>query len=82
MKAQRTQSLLEKALEHPSGNRKADVFDEDDFELIEAWLSGRIALAQVKRARGLPLAGTDGYSYIARGAREMWKRINGKAGGK
>ena len=63
-------TLLEKAIALlPPKSRKAN-FSNEELELIEAWLNGKVGHGQVSRATGR--SSTALYSFLATGAHHLW----------
>lgn len=67
--------LVEKALAH-QGRKPSRDFTPDELDLVVAWLSGEVNMAQVKTALGMAQTGVQVYVWLARGAKAVWQTTN------
>jgi len=69
-----SKSLLQEALAIEQHRKiKATKFTEEDYELVIAWLWGRVTLTQLCVALENRKVKPKGYSYVSRVIREMWQ---------
>ena len=70
-------SLLEKAKEVQAIRTHSANFSDEELELVSAWLADEITLKQMLQVLKLKSTAQP-YVFIARGARELWRRANKK----
>ncbi len=68
-------SLLDKARKTPISRKQKTDYSKEELELVKAWLSGEIALTQVRKAIESK-NGAGVYVFLAAGARVLYKSNN------
>lgn len=65
-------TLLEEAMEIKLNIRKDSFnYDEQDMELVKAWLEGKIRYGQITKIKGI--RGSNVYNYLAGGIKELYR---------
>lgn len=65
-------SLVEKAKEIQAVNTRANFYNEEELELVQAWLDDIVTLKQVMQVMKKSTASV--YVFLAMGARELYRR--------